>query len=145
MCRPGLGANQHLPCMHVAQSRIVRWIHTPVCACAVCEPVAIGGTTIHSYAGIGLGKESARALSEKIMASRLSSNRWCMTRVLMIDEVSMLSGELLDKLEYIARVVRGKSAPFGAIQVVLCGAWATGVCVGEGEVFLGGGSAGGGS
>lgn len=84
--------------------------------------VAIGGTTIHSYAGIGLGKESAKELAEKVTGSQRSSNRWRLTRVLIVDEVSMLSGDLLDKLEYIARVARGKfNVPFGAIQVVLCG------------------------
>lgn len=31
--------------------------------------------------------------------------------------VSMVSGGLFDKLEYVARVIRGKSEPFGGLQV----------------------------
>ena len=92
--------------------------------------MAIGGTTIHSYAGIGLGKESAKELAEKVTGSQRSSNRWRLTRVLIVDEVSMLSGDLLDKREYIARGARGKfNVPLGAIQVVLCGTPRVCVCV----------------
>lgn len=43
--------------------------------------------------------------------------RWKATRVLIIDEVSMLSAELFDKLDYIARAIRKQPEPFGGIQV----------------------------
>ena len=33
----------------------------------------------------------------------------------------MLSAQLLDKLEYVARAVRNDERPFGGIQLVLCG------------------------
>lgn len=41
--------------------------------------------------------------------------------MLIVDEVSMLSGELFDKLEYKAKKVRGNEKPFGGIQLVLVG------------------------
>jgi ATP-dependent DNA helicase PIF1 len=84
--------------------------------------LALGGCTIHSFAGIGLGAEDAEYLVDKIKKNRKSLQRWRSVRVLIIDEVSMLSGELLDKLEYIANNVRPRSElPFGGIQIVLCG------------------------
>ena len=43
------------------------------------------------------------------------------TKVLIIDEVSMVDGELFDKLEQIARTIRNNGRPFGGIQLVITG------------------------
>jgi ATP-dependent DNA helicase PIF1 len=100
--------------------------------------VNIAGSTIHSYAGIGLGNEERRVLARKVnMPAR---ERWQKTRVLVVDEseaqcsfnliqvdsdeeflVSMVDGKLFDTLEYLARVIRKNEAPFGGIQLVICG------------------------
>ncbi|KZT65015.1 hypothetical protein DAEQUDRAFT_561427 [Daedalea quercina L-15889] len=77
----------------------------------------IGGVTIHSFAGIGLGIENADALFTKIKKNKKASSRWLRTEVLIIDEVSMVEGELFDKLCRIGSMMRRKSAPFGGIQV----------------------------
>jgi hypothetical protein len=42
-------------------------------------------------------------------------------QLLIVDEVSMLSGESFDLLEHLARRVRNSDAPFGGIQLVMCG------------------------
>ncbi|GAC93473.1 hypothetical protein PHSY_001038 [Pseudozyma hubeiensis SY62] len=82
----------------------------------------IGGVTIHSFAGIGLGKEPVAQLLSKIRKQRKSSARWQRTQVLIIDEVSMVDPALLDKLEEVARLIRKKpDKPFGGIQVVITG------------------------
>ena len=46
----------------------------------------IGGVTIHSFAGIGLGVEDVDKLVEKIGTNRKASSRWRRTQVLIIDE-----------------------------------------------------------
>lgn len=46
----------------------------------------IGGSTIHSFAGIGLGKESADALATKIYFSKFAKERWLKASTLIIDE-----------------------------------------------------------
>ena len=43
------------------------------------------------------------------------------TKVLIIDEISMISGDLFDRFEEIARIVRKDSGPFGGIQLIICG------------------------
>lgn len=78
----------------------------------------IGGSTVHSWAGIGLGKEAADVLAQRIKKSFYPRMRWQDTNVLIIDEsecpviyhsigmlrtyltcaVSMLDGTLFDKL-----------------------------------------------
>ena len=42
-------------------------------------------------------------------------------KVLVVDEVSMVDGELFDKLEAIARQLRNNGRPFGGIQLVITG------------------------
>lgn len=103
----------------------------------------IEGVTLHSFAGIGLGKEPAVELVKKVRTTYLSilthfisrisnfllqvkknqksRNRWLRTKVLIIDEVSMVDGDLFDKLEEIARTIRNNGRPFGGIQLVVTG------------------------
>ena len=82
----------------------------------------IGGMTVHSWAGIGLGTEPLETLCTKIIRNKNTSNRWKSTQILVVDEVSMLSGELFDKLNVIGQRVRDNpNQLFGGIQVVLCG------------------------
>jgi ATP-dependent DNA helicase PIF1 len=94
--------------------------------------IVIGGTTLHSYLGIGLGTGSVDDLVSKITKNVKARQRWLSLDILVIDEVSMLSAELFDKLEQVARIVRRKNLPrmlaeqlpeqpFGGIQLVLSG------------------------
>ena len=46
----------------------------------------IGGSTVHSFAGIGLGKESAQVLADRISKSKFPRKRWLDTSTLIIDE-----------------------------------------------------------
>ncbi|KAJ9303003.1 hypothetical protein DTO271G3_377 [Paecilomyces variotii] len=81
----------------------------------------IEGVTLHSFAGIGLGKEAVPELVKKIKKNQKARNRWMRTKILIIDEVSMVDGDLFDKLEEIARRIRNNGRPFGGIQLVVTG------------------------
>lgn len=81
----------------------------------------IGGVTLHSFGGIGLGKEDVPALVKKIKRNQKAKNRWIRTKILIIDEISMVDGDLFDKLEGIARLMRNNGRPFGGIQLVITG------------------------
>lgn len=81
----------------------------------------IGGVTLHSFSGVGLGKEAVPDLVKKIMRNQKAKKRWLTCKVLVIDEISMVDGEFFDKLEGIARIVRKNSRPFGGIQLVVTG------------------------
>ncbi|GAB7345581.1 hypothetical protein MBLNU457_3884t2 [Dothideomycetes sp. NU457] len=81
----------------------------------------IGGVTLHSFAGIGLGKEDVPELVKKIRRNQKAKQRWQRTKILIVDEVSMVDGDLFDKLEAIARQLRNNGRPFGGIQLVITG------------------------
>lgn len=81
----------------------------------------VGGVTLHSFSGIGLGKESAEELIKKIKKNQKARHRWMRTKILIIDEVSMVDGDLFDKLEQIARTLRNNGRPFGGIQLIITG------------------------
>lgn len=81
----------------------------------------VGGVTLHSFAGIGLGKEAVPELVKKIKRNAKAKMRWLRTKVLIVDEISMVDGDLFDKLEAIARAIRNNGRPFGGIQLVITG------------------------
>lgn len=81
----------------------------------------IGGVTLHSFSGIGLGKEDVPELVKKIKRNQKAKHRWMRTKVLIVDEISMIDADLFDKLENIARIIRNNGRPFGGIQLVVTG------------------------
>lgn len=46
----------------------------------------IGGVTIHSFAGIGIGEGSAEELVNRVRKNKKAASRWLRTKVLIIDE-----------------------------------------------------------
>lgn len=77
--------------------------------------------TLHSWAGIGLGKGTSEIFIEKIRKSFYLRNVWRSIDVLVVDEVSMLSLKLFNLLNEIGKGVRGNRRPFGGIQLIFSG------------------------
>ena len=80
-----------------------------------------GAKTLHSWAGIGLGKESTQTLIVKLRKSFRAKKNWLAADALIIDEVSMMTPDLLDKLEEIGRAIRRSPKSFGGLQIILVG------------------------
>lgn len=82
----------------------------------------IQGQTMHRQLGIIVepGSEpNFEKICQKIQQRHL--DQWQKVDVWILDEVSMLSGTLFDKLEQVARFVRRNEKPFGGIRLVFCG------------------------
>jgi ATP-dependent DNA helicase PIF1 len=84
----------------------------------------ICGQTLHGWASIGLGKDSAVDIISSLKRKPNLAKKWQTVQVLIIDEVSMMSMELFNKLHLIAQGIRHNTAFFGGIQLVLCGDFA---------------------
>jgi len=82
--------------------------------------ILIGGRTIHSWSGIGICGSKESAL-KRVMTYAKPQARIEATSLLIIDEVSMMPSHVLDILNYVFKIVRRCSMPFGGIQVVLVG------------------------
>jgi ATP-dependent DNA helicase PIF1 len=89
------------------------------CAALLLHPKA---KTLHSWAGIGLGKDPTPLLLSNLRKSRKACMRWISTDILVIDEISMMTPDLFEKLDEIGRKIRRQPhLPFGGIQLVLVG------------------------
>jgi ATP-dependent exoDNAse (exonuclease V) alpha subunit len=83
--------------------------------------VLVGGRTFHSFFGLGIleggpAKTVERALKNPRLRKRLKA-----TDTVVIDEISMLSGETLATAEEIARKARNNDEPWGNLRVVAVG------------------------
>jgi len=79
------------------------------------------GQTIHSWSGIGVRDFISKQDCEILEQKESLFNRWNAVSVLIIDEISMLSGQFLDNINTLAKHMRRSSKPFGGLQVVFCG------------------------
>ena len=81
----------------------------------------LNGTTINSWAGLGLGDKPIKETVIAIKKNPKCYDRWWNTQVLIIDEVSMLSVELFEKIEHVARLIRKNEKYFGGLRVIFSG------------------------
>lgn len=79
------------------------------------------GSTIHSWSGIGVRDSLSDKDLEKILGEDRIKRNIKKTRVLIIDEISMLHKHQLDMVDTITRFMLDKTHPFGGLQVILCG------------------------
>lgn len=91
-----------------------------VTATTGCAAIQICATTLHSWAGIGLGSKNSKADIRKIIA-RDKLDSWKCINTLIIDEVSMLDHNYFKKLNGIAKEIRNNKKPFGGIQLIFVG------------------------
>ena len=81
----------------------------------------LNGRTIHAWSGAGIASELSENLLRKLLRNRSLCNEIRSTDILIIDEISTLHSYRLDMIDRICRHIRAQSAPFGGLQVVLCG------------------------
>jgi ATP-dependent DNA helicase PIF1 len=99
----------------------LRYAVTALTGCAALL-LNCGAKTLHSWAGIGLARESPAELAAAVLKNKRAARRWIDTQLLVVDEISMAAPELLEKLDCVARRVRKRPHhPFGGLQLVLAG------------------------
>lgn len=82
---------------------------------------SIGGITINSFMGIGTGDAPIDVILKRLRYKMSIKNRIKITDILVIDEVSMMSAELFEKINIICKTLRKSMRPFGGIQIILTG------------------------
>lgn len=80
----------------------------------------IGGITIHSFSGIGIGDKEY----DKIITNNYIKKQWFQTDILIIDEISMLSLEFFELISKVGSGILSCPKPFGGLQVIITGDFA---------------------
>ena len=82
----------------------------------------IEGTTLHMFCGVRDGRGTRVELVARVRADPGAYERWRTCRLLVVDEVSMLDADLLERLDAVARAIREvPERSFGGMQVLLLG------------------------
>ncbi len=126
----GLGGCGKTKCLKDIASHFI--LKGSVVACTATTGIAavglsvpekrISGSTLHSWAGVKLGDKPPQRLVAEVNNNDPAKKRWLDTDILIIDEVSMLSAEFIDKLDYVGRSVRRTpDSPFGGLQIIFSG------------------------
>jgi ATP-dependent exoDNAse (exonuclease V) alpha subunit len=93
----------------------------------------INGMTIHAWSGLGLKKSLTKNDLNAISEKKHIKEHLEKTKVLIIDEISMLHRNQLDAINDILQFIRNNKAPFGGLQVIFCGDFFQLPPVGEAE------------
>lgn len=94
--------------------------HVSVTATTGLAATHLGGTTIHSWAGIGVNDYISDGFADHLAKGRREIIE--KTDVLVIDEISMLHDFRLDMVDEVCRLVRKEpDLPFGGIQIIMSG------------------------
>jgi hypothetical protein len=81
----------------------------------------VGGSTIHSFTGIGIEKDIDDYKIEKIMEREKLVKKIQNTKVLIIDEISMLDAQTLDNVNKVLKAIKDPTKAFGGIQIIFVG------------------------
>lgn len=95
-----------------------------VCALTGCATILLNSCkarTLHSWSGIGLANSQKEKVIQKIVKNRHIVSNWKKLRILIIDEVSMMSKKILEIIESAARIIKKSQKPFGGIQIIFTG------------------------
>lgn len=82
---------------------------------------SINGITINSFMGIGTGDLPIEVLLKKIHKKQYIKDRILSTEILIIDEISMMSLAIFEKINIICQQIRKDKSFFGGIQIILVG------------------------
>ena len=79
----------------------------------------IGGMTIHSWSGLGIREVLSDEDIDTIISREYIAKRFAKTSVLVIDEISMMSGGFLSNLDRLLKSAKFSLDPFWGMQIIL--------------------------
>jgi ATP-dependent DNA helicase PIF1 len=114
-----------------------RRIQYQVCALTGCAAVllGVGAKTLHSWTGMGLATGQKDDIVKKIVYNRKTLGSIKKTKVLIVDEVSMLSLKVFEAINSALKIIKKNPDAFGGIQVIFTGDFFQLPPVGNNEEF----------
>src|ERR1700761_8690146 len=98
-----------------------RGIDPAVTASTGIAATHVGGMTIHAWCGIGILRDLNDYELDRIANTERVARRVKNARILIIDEISMLSADTLSMVERVCREIRQNERAFGGLQLVFVG------------------------
>lgn len=96
----------------------------PILASTGAAAVLLGGRTFHSFFGLGIMEGGVEATYQRASQDRKLMRRLAEVEGVILDEVSMISGEALRLAESLARKARESELPWGGMRVIAVGDFA---------------------
>ena len=96
----------------------------PILASTGTAALLVDGRTFHSFFGLGILEGGREATVSRVLNIGTSLNRIRTAECIVIDEISMLSGETLATAEEIARLARENDDPWGGLRIIAVGDFA---------------------
>ncbi len=96
----------------------------PILASTGAAAVLVGGRTFHSFFGLGIMEGGADATFQRASNDKKLGKRLREVEGIIIDEVSMISGECLMIAEALAQNARDSKLPWGGMRVIAVGDFA---------------------
>ncbi len=96
----------------------------PILASTGAAAVLVGGRTFHSFFGLGIMEGGAEATFQRGLKDKRLAKRLREVEGIILDEVSMISGESLRVAEALAQNARESKLPWGGMRVIAVGDFA---------------------
>lgn len=98
--------------------------HYAILASTGAAALLVGGSTLHSFFGLGAMQFRDDLIIEKALRNPRVKDRIRRINGIIIDEISMLDARTLNVAELIARKVRDSESPWGGIRIIAVGDFA---------------------
>ena len=94
-----------------------------VCAMTGCASILLNcsARTLHSWSGIKLARGTKEEVIENVLRNKTAVKNWKKCKILILDEISMLSKKLFEIIEEIPRIIKKIDEPFGGMQIIFSG------------------------
>ncbi|MCD5396776.1 MAG: AAA family ATPase [Candidatus Pacebacteria bacterium] len=93
---------------------------------AVIAPTGIAashlnGVTVHSFFALGIRDNIDDYFLDNLLQKKYLHNRFSKLKVILIDEISMVSLKIFNSIDKILRAFKFSDKPFGGVQIIVSG------------------------
>ncbi len=93
----------------------------PIVASTGAAAILVNGVTFNSYFGLGIMAGGVKATIDNAMTSRSTVERIVYSDTIIVDEVSMISGNTLEAANLLCQKIRQNKKFFGGIRMIFVG------------------------
>lgn len=93
----------------------------PIVASTGAAALLVNGVTFNSYFGLGILAGGIEATIANALTNRSACERIVYTDTIIVDEISMISGDVFKAADLLCQKIRQNKKPFGGIRIIAVG------------------------